>query len=331
MILHRPGDVIRKADATLQPPAVPGVQTERASGRPPEHLTRLCRHVPRLEASTQLAGWIRDACRLEALARKPGNVHPGAAFADLAVRDFLESAEIVAPVLAESGRAGIGQCVLQSVRQTQAILGRNTNLGIVLLLAPLAAVPLEHTLADGIEHVLGQTTVEDARLVYRAIRAARPGGMGRAPEQDLACEPTLPLVEVMRLAADRDRIAAQYVSGFRDVLEFAVPELLQWSRQCDEWEQAVVGLHLTLMSQLPDTLIARKCGREIAGESARRAQAVLDAGWPVTSAGTETCSELDGWLRADGNRRNPGTTADLVAAALFAAMRDHNWRPTATP
>ena len=32
--------------------------------------------------------------------------------------------------------------------------------------------------------------------------------------------------------------------------------------------------------------------------------------------------EFDAWLRADGHRRNPGTTADLIAASLFAAFRD---------
>jgi len=278
-----------------------------------------------LEDSRLIADWIHTACRLEVLAPKPGNVHPGEKFDDLAVDDFLQSAELIAPILADAASSGVGASILAAVESTQSALGRNTNLGIILLLAPLAAVPLKQTLGTGIAGVLAATNVADTRLVYQAIRRAQPGGMGRAAEQDLTDEPTLSLVEVMQLAAGRDRIAAQYANGFRDVLEFAVPELLAWTRRCEFASVAVVGLHLSLMSRLPDTLIARKCGLEIAQESACRATAVLNDGWPHTVSGRAACDELDRWLRADCHRRNPGTTADLIAATLFAAQRDCGW------
>lgn len=284
----------------------------------------------KLEDTSRIAGWIRTACRLELLAPKPGNVHPGAAFDDLTAEDFLRSAEIVAPILARAQSDGFAESILAAVEATQSALGRNTNLGIILLLAPMAAVPADRPLSNGIADVLAATTIEDSRMVYRAIRRAQPGGMGDAAEQDLSEEPTLPLVEIMRMAADRDRIAAQYANGFRDVIELAVPELLRWSERCERTTAAIVGLHLSLMAMRPDTLIARKCGAEVAEESARRARLVLEAGWPQSSAGVELCDELDGWLRADGHRRNPGTTADLVAATLYAAQRDHNWRATGT-
>jgi triphosphoribosyl-dephospho-CoA synthase len=269
---------------------------------------------------------LRRACRLEVLARKPGNVHPEASFPDLTCDDFLRSADLVSPVLAAAPILGVGPAILDAVMRTQAILGRNTNLGIVLLLAPLAAVPPDRTLADGIASVLAATTVYDARFVYRAIRAATPGGTGRVTEQDLAAEPTLPLVDVMRLAAGRDRIAYQYAHDFGDLFDVAGPALLDWSRRTTDWETAVIGLHVSLMAAIPDTLIARKCGVALAEESARRARQVLDAGWPDSTAGHLRCRELDAWLRADGNRRNPGTTADLVAATLFAALRDGGLR-----
>jgi triphosphoribosyl-dephospho-CoA synthase len=240
----------------------------------------------------------------------------------LTCEDFLRSADIIAPILAAAPVLGVGAAILDAVTKTHSFLGKNTNLGIVLLLAPLAAVPPEQTLTEGIGPVLAGTTVDDARLVYRAIRAAAPGGMGEAAEQDLSQEPTQSLVDVMRLAAGRDRIAYQYAHGFRDVLEFAAPALLEWSRRTSDWETAVIGLHLELMGAIPDTLIARKCGRDIAGESARRARQVLEAGWPDAAAGRDAFAELDRWLRGDGHRRNPGTTADLVAATLFAALRD---------
>lgn len=278
-----------------------------------------------MEDTRLLADWIRTACRLEVLAPKPGNVSPGAEFDDLTVDDFLRSADLIAPILAESRTRGVGAAILDAVECTQCALGRNTNLGIILLIAPLAAVPLDRSLTNGIADVLSRTDVEDARLVYRAIRCAQPGGMGRAAEQDLTDAPTLPLVDIMQLAEHRDRIASQYANGFRDVLGFAVPELLAWTGHCETASESVVGLHLSLMARLSDTLIARKCGTEVAQESAKRASAVLDAGWPGTQAGRAACEELDRWLRGDGHRRNPGTTADLVAATLFAAQRDSGW------
>ncbi len=134
------------------------------------------------------------------------------------------------------------------------------------------------------------------------------------------------LREAMRLGADRDRIAAQYANGFRDVLDRGIALLEGFpieSSNAASLEQSVIRLHLHLMAALPDTLIARKCGNETARESAQRARRVLKAGWPATDAGRQEIKQFDSWLRSDGNRRNPGTTADLVAAVLFAALRDH--------
>ena len=275
--------------------------------------------------TARLADLLREACRLEVLAHKPGNVHPQAAFADLTCDDFLRSADAMAPIIAETAARGIGAAVLDAVRATRAATQTNSNLGMILLLAPLAAVPCDVPLRDGIGACLRTTSVEDARLVYAAIRLAAPGGLGRADEQDVEHEPTLSLTDVMRLAAARDRIAAQYAHDFTDVVDLAVPTLLEWTGRTGDWERAVIGLHLSLMARFPDSLIARKCGDAVAHRSAQLAQEVLQAGWPERDEAQSRCAELDQWLRADANRRNPGATADLVAATLFAAMRDHGW------
>ena len=111
------------------------------------------------------------------------------------------------------------------------MVSTNTNLGIVLLLAPLAAVPGTVDLADGIEEVLATTTIDDARLVYRAIRLAEAGGLGEVADQDIASEPTITLRAVMGLAADRDLIARQYANGFREVLGEALPILRDFLRR----------------------------------------------------------------------------------------------------
>lgn len=272
-----------------------------------------------------LAACAQRACLLEATARKPGNVHPEASYPDLCYDDFVRSADAIAPAIGNAPGQSVGQTILDAVLATQRTVGRNTNLGIVLLIAPLAAVPHAQTLRDGIAPVLRQLTQSDASLVYRAIRAAQPGGMGNVEDQDLADEPTGTLVDVMRLAAERDAIARQYANDFDDILTFGLPTLyeLAGERAFDaRWEEVVIGLQLRWMAMYPDTLIARKRGRREAEESAGMAAAVLDAGLFATDEGRRRLKRFDEWLRAEGNARNPGTTADLVTACLFAALRE---------
>src|SRR5690606_598239 len=112
--------------------------------------------------------------------------------------------------LARSGELGVGPAVLRAIEATRQRVRTNTNLGIALLIAPLAAVPREQSLLEGIGDVLSGLTLADSLVVFEAIRLAAPGGLGEAPEQSVHQLPTLPLREVMRLAADRDRIARQY-------------------------------------------------------------------------------------------------------------------------
>lgn len=271
-----------------------------------------------------LAEIIRTACILEARARKPGNVHPEIAFPDLSYEDFVLAAQAVSEVLPAAVDKGVGVAVLKAVQRTRTLVNRptNPNLGIILLLAPLVAVPADQSLRDGAQEILTQLTIDDARHVYHAIGLANPGGMGKVDEADLTETPSILLLDAMRLAADRDSIASEYVTGFQIVLATGVPFLANWPDFPTDWEMAVIHLQLTLMSRYPDSLISRKCGRELAEESARRAQAVLEAGGLQTEPGRQELRQLDAWLRADGHRRNPGTTADLIAASLFAAARD---------
>ncbi len=279
---------------------------------------RGCRFVM-ADFSSQLPKWIQQACVLEAAARKPGNVHPGASFADLSYADFVKSAEVIAPILANADEGGVGETIFRAATATRNRVGNNSNLGILLLLAPLAIVPQGIALEEGVSQVLADLTVEDAAWVYRAIRAVQPGGMGDVAEGDVSQEPTGTLLEMMRLAADRDRIAAEYVTRFSITLNDGLPFLAEVVDFAENWEAAVIELHLRLMAKYPDTLIARKCGKKVAEESARRARRVLEAESFLTS---NALRELDDWLREEGHRRNPGTTADLIAASLFAGFRE---------
>jgi triphosphoribosyl-dephospho-CoA synthase len=276
-----------------------------------------------------VARCVELACVLEATALKPGNVHPHASFGDATFRDFTRAARVVAPILAGTRPRTVGLTILEAITRTREAVPHNVNLGLVLVLAPLCAVPGDRLLRSGIADVLAGLTEEDARHAYEAIRLAAPGGLGNVTENDVAAPPTGTLRDVMRLAAERDTIAAEYAEGFPLILEFALPRLEVLDDFTHRWDEHVVRLHLELMARTPDTLIARKCGRDVAEESASRAYDVLAAGWPEVRLGRELFREFDAWLRADGHRRNPGTTADLVAGCLFAGFRDRLLKPPA--
>lgn len=256
------------------------------------------------------------ACIWEATARKPGNVHRYRDFEDSNYLDFLLSAAAIAPVMTAACQRRVGATVLEAVQATRRVTGTNTNLGIVLLLAPLATVPPEQELRSGVERVLTELDIEDARLVYEAIRLASPGGLGRVSEQDVSAEPTQTLRQVMALAADRDLVARQYTNAFVEVFNDGVPALLAGLERTGSTEEAIILTHLHLMAQHPDTLIARKRGWAEAEEAARRARTVLDTGWSELAS-------FDAWLRAEGHVRNPGATADVLTACLFVLLREH--------
>jgi triphosphoribosyl-dephospho-CoA synthase len=192
---------------------------------------------------------------------------------------------------------------------------------MALLLAPLAKAPLQPDYRAGVREVLRELSDEDAILVYDAIGLAEPGGLGRVAEQDVRNRPTVSLREAMTLAADRDLVARQYADDFAEVFEQGAPAVLAGIERTGCVEGGIIHAHLHLMSRYTDTLIARKRGLDEARESARRAGAVLEAGWPHTAEGRQAVRELDDWLRGVGHQRNPGTTADLVAASLFVLLR----------
>jgi triphosphoribosyl-dephospho-CoA synthase len=266
------------------------------------------------------------ACVWEATARKPGNVHRFRDFEDTHYLDFLTSAAILGPILGDALFRFVGATVHEAVRRTREVVRGNTNLGVILLLTPLAKVAREADLRAGVQRALACLEVDDARQVYAAMRLARPGGLGAAAEEDVAAEPTVTLREAMVLAADRDLIARQYANGFTEVFDVGAPTVLEGMRQTGSLEGAIVYAHLTLMAAYPDSLIARKRGLEEARASAARARAVLEAGWPAKEAGRQALRELDGWLRAEGHARNPGTTADLITASLFVLLRQRQIR-----
>jgi triphosphoribosyl-dephospho-CoA synthase len=264
------------------------------------------------------------ACIWEATARKPGNVHRFQDFEGTSFVDYLLSAAAVAPVLETAGERRVGQTILEGIQATRQVVATNTNLGILMLLAPLATVPANVDLATGVKRVLEKLEVADASAVYEAIRLANPGGLGKVASQDAAQEPTKTLRDIMALAADRDMVARQYVTGFSEVMNDGVPALFLGLTQKlpATLEESIIYCHLHLMTKYPDSLIARKRGQAEAQEAAARAAVVLAKFWDNKNAHWQELEQLDAWLREMGNARNPGTTADLVTACLFVALRE---------
>ena len=265
------------------------------------------------------------ACLLEASARKPGNAHRFRDLEGLCYDDLLAAAEASAPTLADAGSVGVGRSVLEAIRATRRVIATNANLGIVLALAPLCALSDHDVSRDALRRILDSLSVVDSEFAYRAIREAEPGGLGQADDQDVRSPPTVGLTEAMGLAADRDSIARQYATGFADLFEIGLPALLGSVGSGTGIEEAIVWCHLHWMAALPDTLIARKRGMAEARESARRAQAILErlsSGFQaVTCISDPEVRRFDDWLTTKGAGRNPGTSADLVAATLFWALR----------
>jgi triphosphoribosyl-dephospho-CoA synthase len=276
----------------------------------------------------------------DVMTQKPGNVHFAYSFDHMTAIDFLLSAAAIAPVMEQAPLRRVGETILDSIRATRRVTSVNTNLGIVLLLAPLASVPPNLDLRGGVMRASMRLTVEDARNTYEAIRLAKPGGLGTVEHQDVAGEPTVTLREAMALAADRDLIARQYVNDFEQVFEGA--EILRENigPTDTEIETAVVRTFLRILAKNPDSLIERKYGRAAAQDVSNQAREIVESkagyshqaitGFDVWlrqgcsypySADSRSLQSEHIWESAAPNARNPGTTADLITASLFVALR----------
>ena len=284
--------------------------------------------LPARQAEDVAAG-AQLACLLEASAPKPGNVSPFASFRDATYEDFLASAAAIGPALAAAGERSLGATIRTAIEATARWAPANTNLGLVLLLAPLARAALrpgDQPLRAQLAATLADTTVADARDAYVAIRSVAPGGLGRASEQDVAGTPTATLRDAMALARDRDAIAREYASDFETTFEIGAPGLRRALSDGLVWREAVVEVYLALLATSPDTHIARKLGTDAAVTVQRRARAVLTAGGVRTMAGRDATAALDRELRDEANTLNPGATADLTGAAIYVVLLEGGWR-----
>lgn len=252
----------------------------------------------------------RAACLAELDALKPGNVHAYAAGHRMVVADFVTSADVSAPHLAKAG-AGVGARIEGGVAATLAAVGQNTNLGILLLCAPLAVAAERGRSAAS---VLGRLDRADAAAVFAAIRLANPGGLGRADRHDVAADPPAALLEAMAEAADRDRIARAYVTGFTDLRTIGLTALAEARGRGLDPGWCTTAIHLAFLRAIPDSHVARKHGAAAAERLRQEAEIIL-SGLDLASRPVEPLLALDADLKA--RSLNPGTSADFTVATLF--------------
>jgi triphosphoribosyl-dephospho-CoA synthase len=267
-----------------------------------------------------VAAAYRDACRAELVALKPGNVHVFAAGHDMTTADFEASAQASAPAMGAPALS-VGARIFEAIRRTRETVGCNTNLGIVLLCAPLAQAALSSTngsLRDRLKTILQRLDVADAEQAFAAIRLAEPGGLGAAPQHDVRAPPTVSLAVAMAAAADRDRIAAQYAGDFADIFELGLPHLRAGLARWRSERWAMTSAYLAFLARLPDSHVARKYGIERAQAVSAMAQPYAERLDHAEDPERLTASLLafDQELKAAG--LNPGTSADLTVACLFA-------------
>ncbi|MEY4684624.1 MAG: hypothetical protein RLZ25_1083 [Pseudomonadota bacterium] len=262
------------------------------------------------------------ACDLEIRAIKPGNVGDHAPGHDMEANDFRRSAAVSVLPLTDLS-LGIGERIYQAVAATRDAVGCNTNLGIILLAAPLMAAfyrqQKEETLAESLIQVLRALDDQDAEWLFRAIVLAKPGGLGDAPEGDVKETPRLSILEAMALSEERDFIARQYTRSFTDIFQTAVPLYDSRLSIGDSEEWATAAVFLGLLSQYKDSHVERKFGTACADQVTHQAGSVytLLAGPVDPEKVLGPLLDLDREFKARGI--NPGTTADLTVATLLAA------------
>jgi len=279
-------------------------------------LRQLTSALSRLPMSCQPhgRGWSAAAASiLEASAAKPGNVHPAAEFPDLTHAELVAAGLAIATSMEHAAEVPLGRTILSAVTAARSVTRSNANLGIVLAIAPLAAVPDDRPASPtAVAEVLARLTPADAADVWQAIEVAQPGGRGPSGQHDLAGPPPDDLMAAMRLAAPRDSIARLWADGYEPLFTGLVADLDAAIGRGLALDAAIVQAFLAQLAREPDSLIARKHGLPVAIEVSQQAATAL--------ARPQMIPAFDLSLRSP-RRLNPGTTADLTAAALYILLR----------
>jgi triphosphoribosyl-dephospho-CoA synthase len=271
----------------------------------------------------QLSELYRQACEVDVQAFKPGNVSVYADGHDMTVADFRLSAKVSSEPLCNPDHS-LGEKIYYAVKATREAVGCNTNLGIILLCAPLIQAAGYKksglTLRQVVSKVIGDTTIEDADWVFKAITLASPGGLGSSEEQDVNEQASVTLFEAMKMASTKDRIALQYLTCYEDVFNFSI---LRYNAHLNRWGDrnwAAAAAYADMLSQFPDSHVERKYGNQysemVASKMAQLSEELFKTDNPEQIKPLFFC--LDQELKFYGI--NPGTTADMIVATVLTVL-----------
>ncbi|MHA1243934.1 MAG: triphosphoribosyl-dephospho-CoA synthase [Candidatus Heimdallarchaeota archaeon] len=312
-------------------------------------------NIKRLTNYIRMCGEL--ACLLEVSATpKPGNVHRFRDFEDTKYEDFLAASVAFGKHLEELSMKGLqlkerkiswnqitlGKNIYEAIKESDFFhLGGNTNLGIILLLAPLsiaAGMSIKEKnddficdimlLQNNVIEVMINSTVDDAINVSNGIAYISPGGLGNVEKFDVT-NPDLreeleanntSLVKLMGECKDRDNICFELALGFPITFGKGIKTLEEAMIRTGDINLAIIDTYLEILSSYPDTLIKRKFGAKKAMEIATRASAIIKLGGAATVEGRRELEEFDIELREEEEKINPGTTADLIAAIVFVYL-----------
>lgn len=260
------------------------------------------------------------ACQKEVSSPKPGNVNCYSDAHQMSLQDFLKSAQAIAPILSQKNLS-IGSMILKSVIATQRVVNCNTNLGIILLFAPLCkAIHGCHTreqLPESLRTLLNDLTLEDTKKAYEGIRLAQAGGLARSKMHDINNAPTVTLRQAMEYAKDRDSIAAQYLNNYHDIFDLGLRNLTSSINCGESIEWASAFAYLNLLSAMPDSLVIRKQGLPCAKSLMNKAKEILRKTNKNNKLSKLECDIILWDKELKQKAINPGTTADMTAATLL--------------
>ena len=268
----------------------------------------------------------KSACVAELKALKPGNVHIFSNGHGMTMEDFMISAKVAAEEISAT-KSSLGQRIFNSVSKTIKQVGCNTNLGIILLCAPISQVIMTRkgmvstkNIQNSLNRLLKNLSIEDTKLAYQAIRLASPGGIGKKDKHDVQQDPDVELLKAMQYAEKYDRIAYQYTHKFKDIFDFGVPIIKKKLGEKLGLRWAATAVYIAFLARFADTHIVRKFSKKIALnvlQQAKKIEKLIKKGKKPEEI-TQKLIEFDKKLKKNGI--NPGTSADLTVASLFVTL-----------
>ena len=265
---------------------------------------------------------IRFVCDVEMESLKPGNVHKYSKSHDMTTKDFFRSSLIVSKYLSQNNLS-LGKKIINTVMQIQKKIKKNTNLGIILMLAPIVVVVEKEGLIEEkrllmkIKSLIKKQNVKNSFPIFKAISLTAPGGLGKSKKYDVNTLPKTTIYQAMKFSKEKDLIALQYFNGFEDIFKTGLPAFKTFYKKWGKINWALTGVYLTFLKKFKDTHIIRKKGNKIAEKVKKDAKKYYIMAKNSTNITTLKKKLLifDKKLKSEGI--NPGTTADLTVATLF--------------